>query len=227
MTDPERYLAKARESLASAEADVVAGRHNSAANRSYYAGYQSTLAALISIGIAPRGNDWEHRFVMDRFSVTLVRGRKLLPSRYRRALDDLFGARVTADYRTDSVTKVDARDSVKTAQGIVEAVERLIETKRTAEPQAEYGSQKVTTAREYRKKAAGFIRELKDLILAKYPDSTFEIQERSPKDYRMIVQGNFDDSLDIRDLIGCRKIDMLTEHDIWIVLLAVPREQAA
>ncbi|MEO8457072.1 MAG: HEPN domain-containing protein [Chloroflexota bacterium] len=70
-TEHERYLRKARESLASAQADVRARRSNSAANRAYYAAFQAAVAALIQHDIRPTGN-WEHEFVANRFSGKLV-----------------------------------------------------------------------------------------------------------------------------------------------------------
>lgn len=227
MTETGRYLAKARESLASTEADAASERYNSAANRAYYAAFQASVAALLWAGVTPQKADWSHRFVMDRFSVTLIKRRKLLPPRYRGALDVLFDKRVDADYRPDTVSKRDARSGLKTAQEIVDAVTRMIEPRSIAEARAEYGSQLMTTAREYRRKATAFIQEIKDTILDAYPDCTFEVIERTPKDYRVIVKGSFRDHLDIQELIGCKKIDFLTDHDIWVVLLAEPIERAA
>ena len=227
MTEPEPYLAKARESLASSEADVEAGRYNSAANRAYYAAFQAAVAALIWAGIKPVKEDWGHRFVMDRFSVTLTKRRKLLPSEFSSSLDQLFDNRVIADYREADISRRVARSGINIARRIVATVEQLTKDGRVSEPNAEYRSTVMTTAAEYRAKAKGFVQEIKDLILAAYPDSTFEVIERTPKDYRMIVKGSFRDQLDIQNVIGCRKIDMLTDHDIWIVLLAEPINQAA
>ena len=45
MTEAERYLAKASESLASARADNRARRYNAAANRAHYAAFQDAGAA--------------------------------------------------------------------------------------------------------------------------------------------------------------------------------------
>jgi len=92
------YLAKSRESLAAAEADASAGRYNAAASRAYYAAFQAVVALLLEEGIRPRGRAWEHRYVIMRFSDTLVRRRKLIPSEYRGALQRLFNLRLTADY---------------------------------------------------------------------------------------------------------------------------------
>lgn len=48
--DARLFLLKARESLASAEADLKAGRFNSAANRAYYAAFQAAVAMLVEHG---------------------------------------------------------------------------------------------------------------------------------------------------------------------------------
>lgn len=227
MTETERYLAKARESLASAEEDVAAGRYNSAANRSYYAAFQAAVAALIWSGVRPVEGDWGHRFVMERFSVTLTKRRKLLPASLNRIFDDLFDNRVIADYREADISKRAGRRGAKSAGMVVESVEMTIGQARLREGRVDYGSQIMTTPAAYRKKAVGFIKEIKDTILEAYPDCTFEVIERTPKDYRLIVKGSFEDQLDIQDLLDGRKIDILVEHDVWIVLLAEPVEQAA
>jgi uncharacterized protein (UPF0332 family) len=41
------YLAKASESLLTAESEFVNGRYNSCANRCYYACFQAAIAALL------------------------------------------------------------------------------------------------------------------------------------------------------------------------------------
>lgn len=227
MTESGRYLAKARESLASAEADFRARRYNSAANRSYYAAFQAAVAGLVWTGVRARGDDWSHRFVIDRYSVTLIRRKKLLPSRYRRVLDDLFDARVNADYSAGGVSRHSTQRGVGSASEIVAAVARMTEQKRTREASADYGSRKMTEADEYRKKAAGFIQEIEDTILSTYPDCAFEVFERTPKDYRMIVKSDSCDQIDIQDLLDGRKSDILVDHDIWIVLLVRRKEERA
>ena len=49
------YLAKATESLQTAESEFANGRYNSCANRCYYACFQAAIAALLREGIRPRG----------------------------------------------------------------------------------------------------------------------------------------------------------------------------
>ena len=85
----------------------------------------------------------------------------------------------------------------------------------------------MTTAAEYRKKAAELIGELKDTILAAYPDCTFDVYERTPKDYRVIARCDSCDQLDVQDLLDGRKSDILLDEDIWIVLLVQPQQEKA
>ena len=56
------YAAKARESLASAEADFAVGRYNSCARGAYYALFQAAIAALLLAG-EPLQERWTHKYV--------------------------------------------------------------------------------------------------------------------------------------------------------------------
>ena len=117
------FLAKARESLASAEADLEAGRFNSAANRSYYAAFQVAISLLIRHGIVPRGRSWEHRFVMSEFSGKLVARRKVVSAQLGGKLELLFTIRLVADYDQDSVRGRQASRSVREARDFVAQLE--------------------------------------------------------------------------------------------------------
>ena len=125
--DAEAYLRKARESLASAEADFEAGRFNSAANRAYYASFQAAVAALTEQGVGPRGASWDHKFVISEFSGKLVRRRKIMPARFRGVLDSLLTARLFADYRADGIGRGTARRAVAEARRLVAEVARVLE----------------------------------------------------------------------------------------------------
>lgn len=227
MTESERYLAKARESLASARADTRARRYNSAANRAYYAAFQAAISALIDAGIRPDNDDWGHRFVMSQFSGKLVVRRKKLPRRYRRTLNDLFERRVWADYRPEAVSRRGAEDSTKRSGEIVGRVEKISGSRGTAETKAEYGEGTMPTAREMQKKAVGFVDEIKGRLLEKFPDCDFELVELGPKDYRLVVRGSFRDDVDVQNLLDGRTTDILVDHDIWIVILAEGKREAA
>jgi len=121
-SDQERWLAKAQECLASAEADFAAGRHNSVANRAYYAGFHAAIAALIGAGIHPRGKAWEHRFVFAEFSGKLIRRRKDFPTRFARSLQRLYESRIVGDYRTEKVPVRISRAMLIEASTVVQAV---------------------------------------------------------------------------------------------------------
>jgi len=121
--DAEAYLRKARESLASAEADLEAGRFNSAANRAYYAAFQAAVAALVAHGIGPRGGSWDHKFVISEFSGKLIRRRKAVPARLTGTLDILLQRRLRADYRPAGLSRREASDSTRRAREFVQELD--------------------------------------------------------------------------------------------------------
>ena len=225
MTEAEQYLAKAKESLASARADNRARRYNSAANRAYYAAFQAAVAALINAGIRPADDDWGHRFVMSQFSGKLIRRRKLLPGTLRSTLSELFDRRVTADYSAENVSVGDAGGALKRASRLVGAVSAKTGTGSAREAEAVYGSEEVKT--DGAAKARGLIEDVKETILQKYPDREFEVVEFGPKDYRLIVRGGRGELEGIHKTLDGRTTDILVDHDIWIVILAESKRKAA
>lgn len=227
MTEAQRYLAKAKESLASARADNRARRYNSAANRAYYAAFQAAVAALIDAGIRPANDDWGHRFVMSQFSGKLIRRRKLLPGALRLTLNNLFDRRVKADYRSVDTSRRTADDSARRAASLVRQVEKMGGSRGVAETKAKYEGRTMPTARETRKKAKALVDEIKGLLTKEFPDCEFRLIERSPKDYRLIVRGSFRDDVDIQNVLDGRTSDILVDHDIWIVVLSESTRQAA
>jgi uncharacterized protein (UPF0332 family) len=123
-TDAEAYLAKAAESLASAEADPAAGRFNSSANRAYYACFQAAVAALIHFGLHvadPRPAPG-HDATQALFARELVQRRKVFPAELRRTLPELIGIRHAADYWATGVSEREAARALARARGFVEAV---------------------------------------------------------------------------------------------------------
>jgi uncharacterized protein (UPF0332 family) len=221
-TESERYLRKAQESLASAEADLEATRYNSAANRAYYAAFQAAVAALISQSIRPATN-WEHNFVTSQFSGRLIKRRKVISARLASALDDLFDVRVTADYRSEGVSARAGQRVAATARDFVETITGLLHPAGLAESPSEYGVQKMGEQTKVR--AEDLIADIERRIRRKYPDAEFEVLEISPTDYRLQVWGDFDDDDDIRPLMHepPSKTDMLIDHGIRIVVLALGR----
>src|SRR2546426_3512885 len=79
------YLAKATESLLTAESEFANGRYNSCANRCYYACFQAAIAALLREGIRPRGQ-WSHAFVQAQLVGVLINQRHRYDPQLRRGL---------------------------------------------------------------------------------------------------------------------------------------------
>src|ERR671931_1507957 len=101
------YLAKATESLQTAESEFANGRYNSCANRCYYACFQAAIAALLAEGIRARGQ-WSHEFVHGQFVGVLINQRHLYDTQLRRVLSDNQNLRDKADYRPELVSATQA-----------------------------------------------------------------------------------------------------------------------
>jgi uncharacterized protein (UPF0332 family) len=118
------YLAKAQESLETAESELEYGRYNSSANRCYYACFQAAIAALLREGIRASGNQWGHDFVQARFNGELINRRKRYGVNLRQTLAENQELRDEADYGTESVTRIEVSRAFGKAQRFVDAVER-------------------------------------------------------------------------------------------------------
>ena len=220
MTDPERYLRKARESLVSAKADVAAGRYNSAANRAYYAAFQAAIAALIHNDIRPAQKGWQHKFVINQFSGKLVKRRKMFPAGLVPTIERLFQVRVVGDYETVDVSKGDAGKSFRNATLFVEEIERTMKLNTIREAAAEY--QASVRAAPPLDLAEQRIDELQALILAKYPEAKFEVIQLGPSDYRLNAYLKLRSVWAFGKVLNGRTIDILVDDDIWIVVIPHP-----
>jgi uncharacterized protein (UPF0332 family) len=116
------YLAKATESLLTAESEFVNGRYNSCANRCYYACFQAAIAALLREGIRATGGQWGHEFVQAQFVGQLINRRKRYDPALRRTLADNQSLRDKADYRPDVVTQTQAGRALSRSRTFVHAV---------------------------------------------------------------------------------------------------------
>jgi len=121
--DAAIFLAKAVESLLTAESEFANGRYNSCANRCYYACYQAAIAALLREGIRPSG-PWGHEFVQGQFVGQLINRRKRYESDLRSVLVENQRLREKADYRPELVNEVQASRAVRRARLFVTAVQR-------------------------------------------------------------------------------------------------------
>lgn len=219
-TERERYLRKARESLASAQADLRGKRYNSAANRAYYAAFQAAVATLIFYDIRPAEN-WEHQFVASQFSGKLIRRRKLLKSELAGVLVTLFDVRIDADYRPDPVSAKRAERAVGTARRFLKEIESKLTSGRLEEPTEIYGEATIPA----RAKPEDYVDLVKEKILEVYPDMDFETYQRNPTDFTLKVFGNLEDMWDVQDVLGALQSDILVQHDVWVHLS--PRRRQA
>ena len=115
------YLAKAEESLRTAESEFANGRYNSCANRCYYGCFQAAIAALLGEGIRPRGQ-WNHAFVQGQFVGVFINQRHLYDRELRRVLADNQMLRDKADYRAELVTATQASRALRRTRTFVSAL---------------------------------------------------------------------------------------------------------
>jgi uncharacterized protein (UPF0332 family) len=115
------YLAKATESLQTAESEFANGRYNSCANRCYYACFQAAIAALLREGIRPRAQ-WSHEFVQAQLVGALINQRKRYGAELRRVLSDNQILRDKADYRAELVTATQASRALRRSRMFVAAI---------------------------------------------------------------------------------------------------------
>ena len=213
-TESERYLAKARESLASAEADVAAGRNNSAANRAYYAVFQGSVAALIQDGLSSSRN-WEHKFVSSEFPRRLIRRRKVFPAELGGVLNALFKLRIVADYRVKAVPLKQMERGVPRARAFVDAISQWASEFRVSDIEVSYGGDMKTKTREPRE----YVDEVEQTIRSAHPQFRTVVIERGPREYTLEVYGDDESVWEASDLTNEMTTDMLVEDDVWIVVL--------
>jgi uncharacterized protein (UPF0332 family) len=120
------FLDKARESVTGARAEYESGRYNNAANRCYYAVFQSAIHARQVEGIRLPGGatEWSHSFVDAQFSGLLVNRRHRYESSLRSVIGDLRALREDADYSTVSVNQIRISRALQRAERLVAAVVR-------------------------------------------------------------------------------------------------------
>jgi uncharacterized protein (UPF0332 family) len=126
MDEAAVYLAKATESLLTAESEFVNGRYNSCANRCYYSCFQSAIAALLREGIRARSNRWGHDYVQAQFVGQLVNRRKRYDAGLRRVLADNQALRDQADYHTDMVGRTETSRALNRSRKFLQAVQREV-----------------------------------------------------------------------------------------------------
>ena len=125
MNDVARaLLAKARESLESARADLDADRLNGASSRAYYAMFHAARSALEARGIATGGQ--RHGAVIRRFGLTFVRHGPI-ETVHGRNLNKALEIRHEGDYDLEPPDRDDVASTVRNAEAFVDVIVALLE----------------------------------------------------------------------------------------------------
>lgn len=112
-------MAKAREFLEDARANLAGGRHRTAINRSYYA----ALSAARSILILEGANPETHEGVVTMLSLRFVKP-GLLPVDVVKNFKVLLSRRTDVDYGDfDTIGKAEADDSIRIAGDMIDRIE--------------------------------------------------------------------------------------------------------
>ena len=124
--DWQVYLAKARQSLQTAQYAYAQGDYDSCASRAYFAVFQGEIAALIKL-TAFRQDRWGHDRVQEEFNRRLIRTRKLLPAALRSIHNDLIGRRHIADYTDQHLSARIAEHCLRQAAEMLTAILGVLE----------------------------------------------------------------------------------------------------
>ena len=109
---------RARGALKAAQLCLEQQLGDSAANRAYFAAFQSAICALETQGI--KRDEWTHKGVHSDFVHRFVSRRKVVPASFAGALPDLMRLRHIGDYRQPGVSQKQAERAVRLAQAFVE-----------------------------------------------------------------------------------------------------------
>ncbi len=127
----KEIMDKARKALASARILLDAGYSDGAANRAYYAMFDSTMAALAWAGIGSAQDQHKtHGGLIGSFGLQLVQTGRL-PAELGRSLNRVHELRLTGDYLAEPVPLEKARWAVQEADTFVSAIQQLLTQPRT------------------------------------------------------------------------------------------------
>ena len=124
--DWQVYLARASNSLRSAQSAYAQGDFDSCASRAYFAVLQAEIAALIRL-TEFRQDHWSHGRVQAEFNRRLIHARKLFPTSVRSIHYDLIGIRHTADYTDQQVSVRKAERCLRKAADMLTNIMRVLE----------------------------------------------------------------------------------------------------
>ena len=124
--DCQIYLAKARNSLRTAQNAYAQGGFDSCASRAYFAVFQAEIAALIKL-TEFRLVQWRHGRVQAEFNRRLILARKLFPASLRSVHYDLVGVRHTVDYSDQMISTRAADQCLRKAAEMLTNIARILE----------------------------------------------------------------------------------------------------
>ena len=123
--DWQVHLAKAKNSLRTAQSAYAQRDFDSCASQAYFAVLQTEIAALIKL-TEFRQEQWGHERVQAEFNRRLIQARKVFPASLHSIHDDLMGRRHTADYTDQHVSARLAKQCLRRADERLTAVERIL-----------------------------------------------------------------------------------------------------
>jgi uncharacterized protein (UPF0332 family) len=124
--DWEVYLAKAKNSLHTAQNAYAQGDFDSCTSRVYFAVFHAEMAALMKL-TAFRQDRWGHDRVQEEFNRQLVRSRKVFPASLQSIHNDLIGRRHIADYTAQHVSIRIAERGLRRATEMVTNIAGVLE----------------------------------------------------------------------------------------------------
>jgi len=120
------YLAKARNTLGTAQQAYAQGDYDSCVSRAYFAVFQGEIAALIR-HTEFRQERWGHDRVQEEFNRRLIRSRKLFPVALQSIHNDLIGQRHIADYTARFISARTAERCLRKAAEMVTTIAGALE----------------------------------------------------------------------------------------------------
>jgi uncharacterized protein (UPF0332 family) len=120
------YLAKARNTLRTAQSAYAQRDYDSCTSRAYFAVFQGEIAALIKL-TEFRQERWGHDRVQEEFNRRLIRARKLFPVVLQSVHNDLIGQRHIADYTAQSISARTAERCLRKAAEMVTTIAGVLE----------------------------------------------------------------------------------------------------
>lgn len=127
MNNADDYLTKAQSSDHGARACLEKRAFDSCASRSYYAVFQSAVAALIQLtDFRPTRGEWSHKATQAEFNRRLVMRRKVFSGQIGRTLLTLIEWRHRADYSPTSTGQKLASASIDLAEIFLSSVQKQL-----------------------------------------------------------------------------------------------------